>query len=242
MESAAQSAYSRVDPAGKARYWSPLVIPLETTLRRTRLYSEELGIDLAAASDAELFKWLLASVLLGARISETIAKHTYRAFERHRLLTPKRILAAGWDYLVYPVMREGGYVRYDERTSTRLLRICETLILEYRGSLSRLHALASDSGDLEARLDRFYGVGPVTLNIFLRELRPRWAKADPAPLPQVVAAARESGIDLSRYRRKSMAYVRIEAGLIRRRKSPPAARRPLRKTGSTGSVSPARQG
>lgn len=192
--------------------------PNETTLRRSRLYSEELGIDLAANTDAELFKWLLASVLLGARISETIAKHTYRSFERHRLLAPKRILAAGWDYLVNPVMREGGYVRYDEKTSSTLLRICDRLIIEYGGSLKRLHLLAADSLDLEARLDDFYGVGPVTVNIFLRELRPRWPKADPEPLPRVKAAARGLGIDLDGYRRKSMAFARLEAGLIRRRR------------------------
>ena len=131
--------------ANGRRHRSPLVSRLETTLRRSRLYSEELGIDLAA-----------------------------------------------------------------------------------------------DSGDLEARLDRFYGVGPVTLNIFLRELRPRWAKADPAPLPQVQAAARELGIDLSRYRRKSVAFARIEAGLIRRRTSPDA-RRSLTATSSTGGLSPARK-
>lgn len=191
--------------------------PNETTLRRSRLYSEELGIDLAANTDAELFKWLLASVLLGARISETIAKHTYRAFERHRLLAPKRILAAGWNYLVNPVMREGGYVRYDEKTSSKLLRICDRLIIEYGGSLKRVHFLAADRRDLEARLDDFYGVGPVTVNIFLRELRPRWPKADPQPLPRVKAAARSLGIDLNGYRRKSMAFARLEAGLIRQR-------------------------
>lgn len=192
--------------------------PTETTLRRSRLYSEELGIDLAANTDTELFKWLLASVLLGARISGTIARHTYRAFERHRLLAPNRILAAGWDYLVNPIMREGGYVRYDEKTSTKVLRVCDTLIVQYRGSLRRLNALASDSRDLEARLDRFYGVGPVTVNIFLRELRPRWPKADPEPLPRVKAAARSLGIDLGQYRRKSMAFASLEAGLIRLRK------------------------
>lgn len=189
----------------------------ESALRRTRLYSEELGIALDVDTDPEVFKWFLASVLLGARISETIAKHTYRAFERHHVLTPRRIIASGWDYLVNPIMREGGYVRYDEKTSTKLLRICETLICEYRGSLKRLHALARDSRDLEARLDRFYGVGPVTVNIFLRELRPRWPKADPEPLARVQAAARSLGIDLGRYRRKSMAFARLEAGLIRQR-------------------------
>jgi hypothetical protein len=190
----------------------------EATLRSSQLYSEELGIDLAANTDAELFKWFLASVLLGARISETIAKRTYRTFERHGLLTPKQILSAGWDHLVNPIMREGGYVRYDGKTSTEILRNCEMLLTEYQGSLRRLHALASDSRDLEARLDRFFGVGPVTINIFLRELRPWWAKADPEPVPGVKAAARKLKIDLGKYSRQGMAFARLEAGMIRHRK------------------------
>ena len=63
----------------------------------------------------------------------------------------------------------------------------------------------------------FYGVGPVTANIFLRELRPFWSKADPDPLPAVKKLARHLSIDLSRYRRKSLTFARVEAGLIRRR-------------------------
>lgn len=46
-------------------------------LKGSLLYSEELGIDLKKNNDDELFKWFLASILFGARISETIAKiHT----------------------------------------------------------------------------------------------------------------------------------------------------------------------
>jgi endonuclease III len=79
-------------------------------------------------------------------------------------------------------MREGGYVRYDGRKSTQVLRDCERLLTDYRGSLRRLHDAARDARDLEAMLLTFYGVGPVTVNIFLRELRPYWGKADPEPL------------------------------------------------------------
>ncbi|MDP1808079.1 MAG: hypothetical protein Q8L35_00895 [Actinomycetota bacterium] len=189
-------------------------------LRRARLYSEELGIDLKKDSDGELFKWFLASKLFGARITERIAANTYKAFERYRLLSPEDILNAGWDFLVNPIMREGGYVRYDERTSRQILRDCETLLAEYGGSLKRLHAVAKDSRDLEARLDRFYGVGPITINIFLRELRTVWSKADPEPLPIVREQAAAEGIDLSRMNRKTMTFVRLEAGLIRARKTP----------------------
>lgn len=186
-------------------------------LRHTRLYSEELGIDLARRTDGELFKWFLAAALYGARISETIARHTYQAFAHHRLLNPRRILAAGWDFLVNPVMREGGYVRYDEKTSREILDNCRMLLHDYGGSLRRLHHEARDSRDLEARLMQFQGVGPVTANIFLRELRPYWKRSDPEPLPWVRQLARQLDIDLDRYSRKSLTFTRIEAGLIRRR-------------------------
>lgn len=190
----------------------------EGELKRSQLYSEELGIDLARGTDNELFKWFLASVLFGARISETIARNTYRAFARHRLLDPKRILAAGWDFLVNPVMREGGYVRYDGKTSREVLDNCAMLIKEYDGSLRRLHDMARDSKDLEVRLLNFYGVGPITANIFLRELRPYWKKSNPDPLPLVIQLAADNGIDLNRHGRKTVTFARIEAGLVRLRK------------------------
>ena len=186
-------------------------------LEGTELYSEELGIDLGRQRDSDYFRWFLASILFGGRISETIAKHTYRSFVRHGLATPRKILAAGWDFLVNPVMREGGYVRYDGRKSDQILRDCRTLLDDYDGKLSRLEAISHTNSDLEARLCAFYGVGPVTANIFLRELRPHWAAADPEPLPTVAEVACRLGIDLRKYNRKSLTFARVEAGLIRLR-------------------------
>jgi hypothetical protein len=137
-------------------------------LEQSLLYSEKLGIDLTPGTDAVYFRWFLASLLFGARITETIAKNTYRAFLRHGLTSPGRIIGAGWDFLVNPIMREGGYVRYDGRKSAQVLRDCERLLTDYRGSLRRLHEAARDARELEATLLTFYGVGPVTANIFLR--------------------------------------------------------------------------
>jgi len=193
-------------------------MPTTHELKRSQLYSEELGIDLKKINDDELFKWFLASILFGARITETIAKNTYKTFERYNLLEPQKILDAGWDFLVNPIMREGGYVRYDFKTSTKILKICETLIKNYAGSLKKLHEESKDSTDLEKRLLNFYGIGPVTVNIFLRELRPYWEKADPEPLPLVRKIAQKFDIFLDEYNRKSLAFIRIEAGLIRLRR------------------------
>ena len=186
-------------------------------LESSELYSEELGIDLRSGDDEELFKWFLASLLFGGRISEDIARRTYRAFENHDLLTPEAITDAGFDYLVTPIMREGGYVRYDNRRSEQILRDCETLLEEYGGSLSALHEQAADERDLEERIDAFYGVGPVTTNIFLRELRPVWPKSDPDPTDVVLEVAEREGVDLERYDRTSETFARVEAGLVRRR-------------------------
>lgn len=190
-------------------------LPSIRELERSMLYSEELGIDLARGREVDIFRWFLASILFGARISETIAKNTYRTFIHYRLGTPRNILDAGWEFLVNPVMREGGYVRYDGRKSEQILRDCRALLDDYQGKMSMIEAAAADSADLEARLGAFYGVGPVTVNIFLRELRPFWAKANPAPLPVVREMARKLNLDLGHYDRKSLTFVRLEVGLIR---------------------------
>ncbi len=192
-------------------------------IKKSRLYSEERGISLKKNSDDELFKWFLASTLFGGRISEKIAANTYKTLEKYKLLSPEKIIDAGWDFLIDPIMREGGYVRYDNQTSTRLIRNSETLLNEYGGSFKRLHDAAEDERDLEVRLKRFSGVGPVTANIFLRELRPFWPKANPEPLSVVRERAREAHIDLEEFDRKSITFARVEAGLVRSRRKTKAA-------------------
>lgn len=196
---------------------APVAVSLKE-LKKTRLYSEELGIDLKKGGDEEYFKWFLASLLFGGHISETIASKTYRAFERHELLTPGKILKAGWSFLVHPIMSEGGYVRYDGKKSTQILRDCETLIETYGGSMKALHDRSGGPSDLEDKLMAFYGVGHVTANIFLRELRPYWRFADPEPLPVVRNLARKFDMDLDALNRKTLTFARIEAGLIRMRR------------------------
>jgi hypothetical protein len=151
------------------------------------LFSAQLGIRLESLRAAELFKWFLASLLFGARITESVAVRTYRAFVHHRLDTPQAIAAADFGELL-EVMAEGGYVRYDGITSRKVQEASRKLLAEYGGDLNRLHASARDSRDLEARLDDFRGVGPATVGIFLRELRGLWPKASP-PLGELAALA-----------------------------------------------------
>lgn len=155
-------------------------------------YSERLGIDLESREPGEIFKWFLASILFAARITETIAMNTYRQLERDGLLSPEGILRAGWDRLVAS-LDEGGYVRYDFRTADMLLGVASKLGKDYGGSLVNLYEGAADPADLERRLKEFKGVGDVTVEIFLRELRDVWGMARPLPGWFAMAAARNLG-------------------------------------------------
>ncbi len=155
-------------------------------------FSTELGINIDSGSPGEIFKWFLASILFGARIRQSTAMQTYHEFEKRGVLTPDATLRTGWDGLVQ-ILDSGGYARYDFKTATKLLGMAEMLNNRYGGDLNHLHEEASDPEDLESRLMEFKGVGEVTVNIFLRELRGIWQKADPLPGETVIIAARNLG-------------------------------------------------
>ena len=166
--------------------------PTELVRRHGGRYAAVLGIDVAAES-GERFKWFLAAVLYGARISEPLATRTWRAFAAHGVVTPQRIIDTGWDGLV-AILDAGGYVRYDFKTATKLLAVCATLLRDYAGDLDALHDAASDPRDLEARLKALgKGIGDITVAIFLRELHGIWSKAAPPLSPLALTAAHALG-------------------------------------------------
>lgn len=166
--------------------------PAELVKRGGGRYARLLGVD--PAQDAgERFKWFLAAVLYGARISETLATRTWRAFASRGVLTPERIVATGWDSLV-ALLDSGGYARYDYKTATKLLEVCGALLRDYSGSLDTLHAAAAGPRDLETRLKALgKGIGDTTVALFLRELRGVWPKAAPPLSPLACAAATALG-------------------------------------------------
>jgi hypothetical protein len=166
------------------------VSPGERVSRCGGRYARALGIDVAADSHAR-FAWLLAALLYGARISEALATRTWREFAARGVLSPEAIVATGWDGLV-AILDAGGYTRYDYKTATKLLAVCETLRTDYGGSVDALHAAAADPRDLEARVRALAkGIGDTTVGIFLRELRGIWLRAEPplSPLARDAAAA-----------------------------------------------------
>lgn len=161
-------------------------------------FSTELGIELSKGGPQEIFKWFLASKLFGARIGTNIAIKTYKEFEKCGVLTPKKISETGWNGLV-KILDDGGYVRYDFSTATKLLEIMKDLEKDYDADLNKLYKKAKDERELEELLkDLGKGIGDVTVNIFLRELRLVWTKAKPEPSELVTLAAKHLGIKKSK--------------------------------------------
>lgn len=178
-------------------------------------YSQELNLDLSKPEDR--FKWFLASVFFAKRISSQTAKETYFYFEQEELTSPEAILDAGWDRLV-EVLDEGGYTRYDFSTATYLLGIAKMLKEKY-GSLEGLYEESSSSSDLERRLEEFRGVGPVGVNIFLRELRGIWSKAKPEPSSAALATAKRIGLSREDVEGCESQLVRLNLEYCKRRRS-----------------------
>lgn len=136
--------------------------------------AKDLNIDVSKGDEGELFKWFLASFLFGKRIQQEIAVEAYRVIvEKHKRDTPRKLCNCSWQELV-DMLGEGHYVRYDESTAERLLKLCEKLNKEYGGKIGSIQQASENRKDFEKRLREFEGVGPKTVEIFMREAAKVW--------------------------------------------------------------------
>jgi hypothetical protein len=155
-------------------------------------YSSELGIDVDAG-DTEVERWFLASTLFGTRISAPIAERTFRELARAGI---NRITDAGgfsWDALV-ALLDAGGYTRYDFRTATRLQTLSQVVGDSYAGDIGGIGRQQTDPAALVADLSDLPGWGPVTVGLFLRELRGVWPGARLPLDPRAAESARHLGL------------------------------------------------
>ncbi|MEU6464329.1 endonuclease [Streptomyces sp. NPDC046976] len=143
-----------------------------------RTCAEEAGIRLADTPQP-LYRLLVLSLLLSARIRASAAVAAARALHEDRLDTPRRMADADWQQRVDALGR-GGYRRYDERTATQLGDGAELLGERWGGDLRRLHEEAGgDTGELKRLLQEEPGVGPAGADIFLREAQRVWPEVGP---------------------------------------------------------------
>lgn len=143
------------------------------TQTRARIGPKDLGIDLSKGTDVEVFRWLVACQLFGARISQDIAARTFCVLDEAGMLTPGKLADADWQHLV-DLLVEGGYRRYDESTAAELIEVGKLAVDKYGGRITRIRQDADSKKELGERLREFKGVGPTSAEIFLREMAPKW--------------------------------------------------------------------
>jgi endonuclease III len=131
--------------------------------------AQDLQIDLQGASEAALFKWLVASFLMGKRIQAAIAAKAYQVIVvQHQRDTPQKLANCTHRQLV-GMLGQAHYVRYDETTASRLLALASKLNTEYGGKVSSIVKASVDRQAFEKRLSEFEGIGPKTIEIFMRD-------------------------------------------------------------------------
>jgi len=129
----------------------------------------DLHIRLDDANEEGLFKWLIASFLMGKRIQGPIAAKAYQVVvDKHQRDTPRKLANCTHRQLV-AMLGEAHYVRYDETTASRLLALAHKLNDEYAGKVGNIVSVSTDRDEFEKRLGAFEGIGPKTVEIFMRE-------------------------------------------------------------------------
>ena len=129
----------------------------------------QLGIELKPDDDASLFKWFIASFLMGKRIQAPIAAQAYKVIiEEEGRDTPRKLQHCTSRELV-AMLGRAHYVRYDETTAQRLLDLSARLNADYGGKITGIRQASEDRQAFEQRLAAFDGVGPKTVEIFMRD-------------------------------------------------------------------------
>jgi hypothetical protein len=189
--------------------------------RHGRTFAEELRIDVARGTPSPLFRLLVASILLSARIGHRVAVDAARALAAEGWTTPEKLGGASWAERVR-VLNRSGYARYDESTSRMLGDTCALAMERYRGDLRRLREQAErDPRRERALLKEFKGLGDVGTDIFFREAQVAWDELHPFADRRTLQAARRLGLDadareLDRLvRGDAREFARLAAALIR---------------------------
>ncbi len=136
--------------------------------------ASDFDLDLLSGDD-DIFRWFLLTYLLGKPIQSTVAVRTWKSFIEYKKDNPWAILDMR-DSQITNLLHRGGYTRY-QHVMTRAIRTCmEQLVNQYEGSLYLMLENSLDETELAKRLQKLYGVGPKTAEIFMRETEEYFAR------------------------------------------------------------------
>ncbi|HLI86134.1 MAG TPA: hypothetical protein VKV17_19615 [Bryobacteraceae bacterium] len=192
--------------------------------QQSRTLAEEIGIDVAANDAENLFCLLIGALLLSARIGHELAMKSARALFARGWTTPRKMAKTTWEQRV-KALDEGGYARYDERTSTMLGETSQMVLEKYDGDLRNLRQAARAGrgrpDPLRERklLKEFKGIGDVGADIFFRQAQLVWPELYPFADDRVLETAGavrlpEDAAKLARLVRRKRDFVRLVDGLM----------------------------
>lgn len=150
--------------------------PAKARKKKVRPVHHAVDFDLAVLSgDDDLFRWFLLTYLLGKPIQSTVAVRTWQLFIAEKADLPWTILTMS-DHKLAMLLHRGGYTRY-QHVMTHALKTCmKQLVDEYDGSLCLMIESSQNEDELSKRLQKLYGVGPKTAEIFMRETEEFFAR------------------------------------------------------------------
>ena len=157
-------------------------------------YAGEVGADISRNTPSPLYRWLVASALLSARISQDIATDAAKALSKKGWRTPQKMADATWRQRT-DTLNHAGYARYDESTSRMLGDGAALLLEKYDGDLRKLREEAERDPKQERKLIKeFKGIGDTGADIFFREAQIVWDEIYPFADKKSLAAARKLGL------------------------------------------------
>ena len=137
-------------------------------------YAEDFDLDVTSG-DNDMFRWFLLSYLFGKPIQSNVAIQTWKIFIERKLDNPWAILDLSHRQLVR-LLDEGKYTRYDESTARALHTCMDQLVRDYEGSLLLMYESSTNEDEFSLRLQKLFGVGPKTAEIFMRETEELFAQ------------------------------------------------------------------
>lgn len=137
-------------------------------------YAADFDLDVTSGDD-DMFRWFLLSYLFGKPIQSSVAVNTWKLFIDRKLDTPWAIMDMKGRGLVH-LLYEGKYTRYAEVTARGLKTCMEQLVRDYEGSLMFMYESSMNEDEFAKMLQKLYGVGPKTAEIFMRETEELFAQ------------------------------------------------------------------
>jgi endonuclease III len=158
-----------------------------------RTFAEDAGIELRNGP-ATLYRLLVLSTLLSARIRHEAAIDAAKELFAAGYDRPEHMRAASWQDLVDALGR-GGYRRYDESTATALGEGAKLVIDRWDGDLRHLRAEAEQRRDrIENLLQEVPRIGPAGAAIFCREAQGVWPELRPYLDERALDGAKKAGL------------------------------------------------